>query len=120
VTTFLSPVPIIPTRDVTASTAWYRDTLDDEVVRAQDDCGIVGRGGSWIHRYGPSGIAPEDSDTMIRVGWRASTTSTARASRRASSIRTGGSAGDPGGPREFAVLDRDGNRVTCFEPEASQ
>lgn len=118
-TTFLSSVPIIPARDVVASTAWYRDALDYEVVRAQSDYGIVGREGSWIHLYGPSGIAPEDSDAMIRVGVEGIDDLHAACLAKGIVHPNGRLGRRPWGLREFAVLDLDGNLVTFFEPGSS-
>jgi catechol 2,3-dioxygenase-like lactoylglutathione lyase family enzyme len=119
VTTFLSSVPIIPARDVPSSTAWYRDALGYEVVRDEDDYGIVGRDGSWIHLYGPSGIAPERSDTMIRVGVEGIDELYAACVAKDIVHPNGPLGRRPWGLREFAVLDLDGNLVTFFEPEAS-
>jgi hypothetical protein len=67
-TEFLSSVPIIPARDVELLAGWYRDELGYEVFHVEPEYGIVGRGESWIHFWGPSGIAPEASNTMIRIG----------------------------------------------------
>ena len=69
-TEFLSTVPIVPAREVEASTSWYRDVLGFDVFLAADDYGIVGRDEAWIHFWGPSGIEPESSSTSLRVGVR--------------------------------------------------
>ena len=69
-TEFLTAVPIVPARDVSASTAWYHDVLGFEVFLAEEDYGIVGSGEAWVHFRGPSGIAPEDSSTTFRIGVR--------------------------------------------------
>jgi catechol 2,3-dioxygenase-like lactoylglutathione lyase family enzyme len=53
VTEFLTAVPIVPARDVTAATAWYRDVLGFDVFLEEEDYGIVGSGEAWIHFYGP-------------------------------------------------------------------
>ena len=66
-TEFVSAVPIIPARDIEAAAAWYRDELGFDVFHTEREYGIVGRGESWIHFWGPSDIAPEDSNTMIRL-----------------------------------------------------
>jgi catechol 2,3-dioxygenase-like lactoylglutathione lyase family enzyme len=116
VTQFLSSVPIIPARDVESSASWYRDSLGYEIFRAEDDYGIVGRGESWIHFWGPSGISPEESMTTIRVGvagidelyehcrGQGIVHPNARLQRQ------------PWGFREFSVRDLDWNLVTFFEP----
>lgn len=117
-TAFLTSVPIVPARDVLASVAWYQDELGYEVHRSQPDYGIVARGGSWIHLYGPSGIAPERSDTMIRVGVEG-IDELYEACRARGIVHPNGALGRrPWGLREFAVLDNDGNLVTFFESEA--
>lgn len=69
-TEFISAVPIIPVRDIEQSAAWYGDRLGFTIFHTEDEYGIVGRGETWIHFWGPSGIPPEESDTMIRVGVR--------------------------------------------------
>ena len=48
-TEFLSSVPIVPARDIEATTGWYRDTLGFDVFLAMDDYGIVGLGEAWVH-----------------------------------------------------------------------
>ena len=116
-TTFVSSVPIIPARDVPASVAWYRDQLGYAVHRSQADYGIVARDRSWIHLYGPSGIAPERSDTMIRIGVDGIDELYAGCVAR-DIVHPNGPLGlRPWGLREFAVLDLDGNLVTFFESE---
>ena len=67
-TEFVSAVPIIPARDMEDAASWYRDELGFDVFHTEREYGIVGRGESWIHFWGPSEIAPEDSNTMIRLG----------------------------------------------------
>jgi catechol 2,3-dioxygenase-like lactoylglutathione lyase family enzyme len=118
VTTFLCSVPIIPARDVIASTSWYRDALGYEVHRSQADYGIVGREGSWIHLYGPSGIAPESSDTMIRVGVDGIDDLYTACVAKGIVHPNAPLQERPWGLREFAVLDLDGNLVTFFEADA--
>jgi catechol 2,3-dioxygenase-like lactoylglutathione lyase family enzyme len=119
VTSFVSSVPIIPARDVPASVAWYRDQLGYTVHRSQPDYGIVARQRSAIHLYGPSGIAPERSDTMIRVGVEGIDELYDTCAERGI-VHPNGTLGlRPWGLREFAVLDLDGNLVTFFEPEES-
>ena len=44
VTEFVSAVPIIPARDTTVATAWYRDELGFEVFHVEKSYAIVGRG----------------------------------------------------------------------------
>ena len=85
-TQFVSAVPIIPARDLPASTGWYRDELGFEVFHVEPEYGIVGRGESWIHFLGSSGIAPKEP--LEEKPW---------------------------GFGEFSVIDLDGNRVTFFE-----
>ena len=114
-TEFISAVPIIPARDVETSAAWYRDRLGFEIFHCEREYGIVGRGETWIHVWGPSSIPPEKSDTMIRVGVRGSTSLRPlpdggdRPSKRSAR-------GETLGLPEFSVTDHDGNLVTFFEP----
>lgn len=118
-TEFLTSVPVVPARDVPAAVSWYRDRLGYDVHRSQDDYGIVSRGGSWIHLYGPSGIEPERSDTMIRVGVEGLDGLYAACLAQGIVHPNGQLGRRPWGLREFAVLDRDGNLVTFFEPEVA-
>ena len=115
-TEFLSSVPIIPARDVEVSAAWYRDRLGYDVFHTERDYGIVGRGDSWIHFWGPSEIAPEDSMTMMRVGVRGIDELYQRCHDEGIVHANASLEEKPWGFREFAVTDHDGNLVTFFEP----
>jgi Glyoxalase/Bleomycin resistance protein/Dioxygenase superfamily len=116
VTEFVSAVPIIPARDVEAAASWYRDELDFDVFHTEPEYGIVGRGESWIHFWGPSGIAPEDSSTMIRLGVRGIDGLFAHCQEHGIVHPNAPLQEQPWGFREFSVRDRDGNLVTFFEP----
>jgi catechol 2,3-dioxygenase-like lactoylglutathione lyase family enzyme len=118
VTEFVSAVPIIPAREIEAATAWYRDELGFDVFHVEREYAIVGRGESWIHFWGPSGIAPEESNTMIRLGVHGIDELYAHCSERGIVHPNGPLAEQPWGFREFAVRDLDGNLVTFFEPPA--
>jgi catechol 2,3-dioxygenase-like lactoylglutathione lyase family enzyme len=118
VTEFVSAVPIIPARDIEAATAWYRDELGFDVSHVENEYGIVGRGESWIHFWGPSDIAPEDSNTMIRLGVRGIDELYAHCQERGIVHPNAPLQEQPWGFREFSVRDRDGNLVTFFEPPA--
>jgi hypothetical protein len=118
VTEFVSAVPIIPARDVEVSAAWYRAELGFDVFHTEPEYGIVGRGESWIHFWGPSGIAPEDSNTMIRLGVRGIDDLYAHCRERALVHPNAPLVEQPWGFREFSVTDYDGNLVTFFEPPA--
>jgi hypothetical protein len=115
-TEFVSAVPIIPAREVEAAAAWYRDELGFEVFHTEAEYGIVGRGESWIHFWGPSGIAPEDSNTMIRLGVKGIEDLYAHCHERGIVHPNAPLEEQPWGFREFSVTDRDGNLVTFFEP----
>jgi catechol 2,3-dioxygenase-like lactoylglutathione lyase family enzyme len=115
-TEFVSAVPIIPARDIEASTSWYRDRLGFDVFVSEAGYGIVGRGETWIHFWGPSGIAPEKSDTMIRVGVQGIDPLYEHCQTEGIVHPNGGLEKKPWGFREFAVTDHDGNLVTFFEP----
>ena len=118
VTEFVSAVPIIPAQDVEASTVWYRDLLGFDVFHTEREYGIVGRGETWIHFWGPSGIPPEESNTMIRVGVRG-IDDLYRQCQVQEIVHPNASLEEkPWGFREFAVTDHDGNLVTFFEPPA--
>jgi catechol 2,3-dioxygenase-like lactoylglutathione lyase family enzyme len=118
VTEFISAVPIIPAQDIETSTAWYRDQLGFEVFHTEQEYGIVGRGETWIHFWGPSGIPPEKSDTMIRVGVRGIDDLYRECRAREIVHPNAPLEEQPWGFREFAVRDYDGNLVTFFEPPA--
>jgi catechol 2,3-dioxygenase-like lactoylglutathione lyase family enzyme len=115
-TEFLSAVPIIPARDVDESTAWYRERLGFDVCHTEREYGIVGRGESWIHFWGPSGIEPPDSNTMIRLGVRGIDALYEQCQAEGIVHPNGPLKEQPWGFREFSVRDHDGNLVTFFEP----
>jgi catechol 2,3-dioxygenase-like lactoylglutathione lyase family enzyme len=119
-TEFVSAVPIIPARDTEVSTAWYRDQLGFDVFHVEAEYGIVGRGESWIHFWGPSGIEPEDSMTMIRLGVRGIDGLYQECQEKGIVHPNGTLADQPWGTREFSVIDADGNLVTFFEPQVSE
>lgn len=111
----VSAVPIIPSQDLPASVAWYRDMLGFTIHHQEDAYGIVGRDDVFIHFWGPSGIPPHKSDTMIRLGvvgieeWYEHCLPLGIVHPNAPL------ASKPWGAIEFAVLDVDGNLVTFFE-----
>jgi catechol 2,3-dioxygenase-like lactoylglutathione lyase family enzyme len=113
---FVSAVPIIPARDVEVSAAWYRDQLGFEVFHVEEQYGIVGRGESWIHFWGPSGIAPEESNTSLRLGVQGIDELYEHCRERNIVHPNCPLEEQPWGFLEFAVVDHDGNLVTFFEP----
>ena len=115
-TEFVSAVPIIPARDIEAAAGWYRDRLGFDVFHTEREYGIVGRGESWIHFWGPSEIAPEDSMTMIRLGVRGIDELYEQCLEHDIVHPNAPLEETPWGFREFSVRDRDGNLITFFEP----
>jgi catechol 2,3-dioxygenase-like lactoylglutathione lyase family enzyme len=115
VTEFVSAVPIIPAREIEASAAWYRDRLGFDVFHTERQYGIVGRGETWIHFWGPSEIEPKDSMTMIRVGVRGIDELYEHCQAEDIVHPNAPLETKPWGMREFAVIDHDGNLVTFFE-----
>lgn len=118
-TEFVSAVPIIPARDIEESAAWYRDRLAFEVFHTEREYGIVGRGETWIHFWGPSGIDPKDSMTMIRVGVRGIDELYDHCGREGIVHPNAPLEEKPWGFREFSVTDHDGNLVTFFQAPES-
>jgi catechol 2,3-dioxygenase-like lactoylglutathione lyase family enzyme len=114
-TEFVSAVPIIPARDIDAAAGWYRDELGFDVFHTEREYGIVGRGESWIHFWGPSEIAPEDSMTMIRLGVQGIDELYVHCQGRDIVHPNAPLEETPWGFCEFSVRDRDGNLVTFFE-----
>ena len=115
-TDFLTAVPVIPGRDIPASTSWYRDQLGFDVFLAESEYGIVGRGDAWIHLFGPSDIAPEDSTTALRVGVQGIDELYGECESRGIVHPNAALHEEPWGFKEFSVIDLDGNLVTFFEP----
>lgn len=115
-TSFLSSVPIIPARETDAAAAWYRDELGYAIHHVEHEYAIVGRDASWIHFWGPSGIAPERSMTMLRVGVDGIDELYRQCRDRSIVHPNAPLETKPWGLREFAVRDLDGNLVTFFEP----
>jgi catechol 2,3-dioxygenase-like lactoylglutathione lyase family enzyme len=116
VTEFLSAVPVVPAREVEASTSWYRDVLGFEVFLAAEDYGIVGRGEAWIHFCGPSGIEPADSATSFRVGVRGIDELYHDCEARGTVHSNGPLREEEWGFKEFSVTDLDGHLITFSEP----
>ena len=114
-TEFVSAVPIIPARDIEAAASWYVVELGFDVFHVEREYGIVGRGESWIHFWGPSDIAPEDSNTMIRLGVRGIDQLYEHCLERDIVHPNAPLEDKPWGFREFSVTDCDGNLVTFFE-----
>ena len=114
-TEFLAAVPIVPVRDIEASTSWYRDHLGFDVFVAEPDYGIVGRDETWIHFCGPSEAAPDDS---IRIAVQGIDDLYADCIAGGTADREVRVVEQPWGFREFSIEDIDGRSVTFFEPPA--
>ncbi len=114
-TEFASAVPIIPARDTRTGVEWYRDNLAFEVVHLEPEYAIVERDRIGIHLWGPSGIAPEDSDTMFRIRVNGIDELYEHCQERQIVHPNAPLTEQPWGAREFAVLDIDGNLLTFFE-----
>lgn len=108
-------VPIVPARKVEATTAWYRDRLGFEVHHVDDGYGIIGRDAVYVHFWGPSETAPENSTYMYRVAVSGIDELYAEAQREGIVHPNGPLGEQPWGSREFAVLDCDGNQLTFYE-----
>ena len=114
-TTFESAVPIIPAREMETSTAWYRDRLGFEIQHVEREYGVVSRDDVYLHFWGPSGIAPEQSMFMYRIGVRG-IDDLYEACRSEQIVHPRAPLEEqPWGAREFAVVDVDGNLLTFFE-----
>lgn len=114
-TEFLAAVPIIPARKIDATAEWYLENLGFEVHHTEPEYGIVARDETSIHFWGPSGIRPEDSMSMIRVRVRGIDELYADCDRVGIVHPAGRLETKPWGSQEFAVRDLDGNLVTFFE-----
>jgi catechol 2,3-dioxygenase-like lactoylglutathione lyase family enzyme len=115
VTDFLTAVPIVPVRDVAATTAWYHDHLGFDVFVAEGDYGIVGRGEAWIHFCRPSEAVPDDA---IRIAVRGIDQLYAHCVGDGIADPDVQVAEQPWGFREFSIVDVDGRSITFFEPPA--
>jgi catechol 2,3-dioxygenase-like lactoylglutathione lyase family enzyme len=115
----LSATPIIPAREIEALAAWYRDRLGFEVVHTEREYGIVARDDVQVHFWGPSGIAPEDSMTMYRLGARGIDELHEHCHAQGIVHPNAPLEDKPWGTREFAVIDGDGNLLTFFERAAT-
>jgi catechol 2,3-dioxygenase-like lactoylglutathione lyase family enzyme len=114
-TTMLAAVPIIPARDLAASAEWYREHLGFDVRHVEAEYAIVGRDGVEIHFWGPSGIEPQHSMTMFRLGVRGIARLYEACSRAGIVHPNAPLERKRWGTEEFAVSDRDGNLLTFFE-----
>ena len=118
--TLLSAVPIIPARDIEALAHWYRSNLGFEVVHVEHEYGVIARDDVQIHFWGPSGIEPEHSMTMYRVGVRDIEKLYEHCGARDIVHPNAPLEVKPWGMREFAVTDSDGNLLTFFERTATE
>lgn len=116
-TTWQRIVPIIPARDISASAEYYRDTLGFEIVHTEAEYGIVRRGPSELHLWGPSGIPPTRSNTMLRVEVDGLDDLHADCQRRDIVHPNAPLHREAWGTREFAIQDLDGNLITFFAPD---
>ena len=114
-TTVTSAVPIIPARNLAATTAWYRDSLGFSVRHVEDEYGIVERDGVEVHFWGPSGIEPHNSMTMYRLGVDGINALYDLCERAGLVHPNAPLEAKHWGTREFALGDCDGNLVTFFE-----
>jgi catechol 2,3-dioxygenase-like lactoylglutathione lyase family enzyme len=117
-TRVLSAVPIVPARDLEATTAWYRDYLGFVTRHIEDEYGIVERDGVEVHFWGPSGIEPLKSVTMYRLGIDGIDALYERCEQAGIVHPNGPLEAKHWGTREFAVGDCDGNLVRFFEPDS--
>ncbi len=116
-TTWRRLVPIIPARNIRASAEHYRDLLGFEIVHIEPEYGILRRGPSELHLWGPSGIAPERSNTMLRVEVDGIDDLYAECQRLNIVHPNAPLHREAWGTREFAIRDLDGNLITFFSHE---
>jgi uncharacterized glyoxalase superfamily protein PhnB len=69
-----------------------------------------------LHFWGPSGISPKKSDTMIRIQAEDIDALHEHCSARGLVHPNAPLHEEPWGTREFAILDLDGNLLTFFQP----
>ncbi len=112
--TWKRTVPIVPARDIEASAAFYRDELGFEVVHTEAEYGIVRRGDVELHLWGPSGIDPRRSDTMLRVEVEDIDALHADLAPRGLVHPNAELHDTTWGTREFAIRDVDGHLITFF------
>jgi catechol 2,3-dioxygenase-like lactoylglutathione lyase family enzyme len=118
-TTLTEVVPIVPARDVQLAVAWYCEKLGFHAVYVESEYGIVQRDALQIHFWGPSGVPPETSDYMYRIGV-GGIERLYDECRAAEIVHPNAPLAEkPWGTIEFAVGDRDGNLITFFEPAPS-
>jgi uncharacterized glyoxalase superfamily protein PhnB len=90
------------------------------VLHVEREYGIVGRDDVYVHFWGPSGIVPESSIYMYRVGVHDIDELYAQCMGKGIVHPNAPLEDKPWGSREFAVCDGDGNLLTFFEfPESS-
>jgi catechol 2,3-dioxygenase-like lactoylglutathione lyase family enzyme len=114
-TTVLAAVPILPARDLTVTTGWYRDSLGFTVLHVEDEYGIVQRDGVEIHFWGPSGVEPQDSMSMCRLEVSGIDALYVASEKLGIVHPNAPLERKPWGTTEFAVIDCDGNLLTFFE-----
>lgn len=115
-TRMVAAVPIIPGRDLAATTAWYRDNLGFRVLNVYgDEYAVIERDDVEVHFWGPSDIAPHESMTMYRIRVREIDALYEMCSTSGIVHPNAPLTRKPWGTNEFAVSDCDGNLLTFFE-----
>lgn len=128
----VSAVPVLPVASTAPAVAWYVDRLGFREIFLSDGYAIVRRDGVEIHLWqaadeswrGKPAVAPLETGAESFLAGTAScrvrvegVAELHAAAEAAGIVHPNGPLGDrPWGTREFAVLDRDGNLVTFFEP----
>jgi len=107
-------VPIVPARDIAVTAAFYRDALDFEVLHTETEYAVLRRGPAELHLWGPSGIDPRRSDTMLRVAVDDIDALFRELEPRGIVHENAPLTTTAWGTREFAIRDIDGNLVTFF------
>jgi catechol 2,3-dioxygenase-like lactoylglutathione lyase family enzyme len=113
---FTSAIPVLPTRDVPAAIAFFREKLGFELRFEMERYAIVIRGAAEFHLNGyaewPAGGGPA---TLARINLRGVDALYA-AVDQSIVLPDEKLATQPHGMRQFGIVDPSGNRLTFAEP----
>jgi catechol 2,3-dioxygenase-like lactoylglutathione lyase family enzyme len=118
---FTSAIPVLPTGDMPAAIASYREKLGFELWFEMDRSAIVMRGAAEFHLNGFAEFPAGGPPTLARVNLRAQSggVDALYAAVDPSIVLPDEKlATQPHGMRQFGILDPSGNRITFAEPVA--
>src|SRR5262245_33881705 len=111
---FTNAIPVLPTRDVPAAIAFYRENLGFDLMFEMDRYAIVTRGAAEFHLNGYAEWPAGRPETLARINLRGVDALYAAVDQSIvhpeEKLAT-----QPHGMRQFGIVDPSGNRITFAE-----